>query len=148
MGEHLSEWITWGSHFLEGAAVQFFYQFVKGNLWLAALPLDFCWFCGSDSSSLSWFNNYFLSFFLLTVHQCSRTLPFTWIMVNTGLVVQLCTKGSLTEQSLKRVSRKYIETCIKKLLALFQTKKHTPDSNSPGNAQYTVFIFVMKPIFM
>lgn len=70
-------------------------------------------------------------------------------MVNIGLVVQLYTKGSLTEQSLKRVSKKYTETCTEKLLALFQTKKRTPDdSNSPGNAQYAVFMFVMKPIFM
>lgn len=89
----------------------------------------------------------FLTFFLLTVHQCSRTLLFTWIMVNIGLVVQLYTKGSLTERSLKRVSRKYTETCTGKLPALIHTKKLTPDSNSPGHAQYTV-LFVMKRFYV
>lgn len=69
-------------------------------------------------------------------------------MVNSGLTVQLYAKGSLTEQSLKTALEKYIETCTEKLLAPFQTKKHTPDSNSAENAQYTVLIFLTKTFFM
>lgn len=68
--------------------------------------------------------------------------------MNCGLTVQLYTKGSLTEQSLKTVLGKYIETCTEKLLALFQTRKHTPDGSSAGNAQYTVLIFLSKTFFM
>lgn len=68
--------------------------------------------------------------------------------MNSGLTVQLYAKGSLTEQSLKTALGKYIETCTEKLLAPFQTKKHTPDSNSAGNAQYTVLILLTKTFFM
>lgn len=91
---------------------------------------------------------FIVSSLLSTVHQCNRTLLFTWIMVTIGLIVHLYTKGSLTEPSLKRVLRKYTETCTKKLLALLQTKKHTPNNSSPGNAQYAVFVFVVRSIFM
>lgn len=44
-----------GFHFLDVAAVQFLFLSLKGNLWLAALHLDFCfciWICTSVSSYL------------------------------------------------------------------------------------------------
>ncbi|XP_073213874.1 spermatogenesis-associated protein 6 isoform X3 [Lepidochelys kempii] len=100
--------------------------------------------CGSELQS----RLIILALLMLTVHQFSRTPPFTWIMVNIGPTVQLRIKENPTELSLKTAWRKYTETCTKKLLAPFQKEKYTPDSNTTRNVQCTRLLFLMRNIFV